>query len=102
MKIELVVEMDDGRTLTVHADQRDWARWEVQPFADEDRRTTKMRFLAWSTMTRQGLTAKAWDLFNETDCVEVEAIVADAEEDQEGEQGLNPGRRTTNGGAAST
>jgi hypothetical protein len=95
---ELVAEMDDGSTHHVIADQRDYARWEVQPDADDARYHLKARFLAWSAMTRQGLTTTPFSRFNLNDCVEVH--VPDDDESAEGEQGLDPGRKEA--GAAST
>jgi hypothetical protein len=90
LQIELVAEMADGTEHKVVADQRDFARWEVQPDADEARFHLKTRFLAWSAMTRQGLTKTPFSRFNLEECIEVHA---DDEPDGEGEQGgLDPGR----------
>lgn len=92
MVFELTVEMDDEHTWTVVADQRDCAKFEVQPFGFpmmkiEDRASIMaMRFLAWSASTRQQLTSLAWPDFDAR-CVEVMpvdeeegAIPADAED----------------------
>lgn len=92
-KIELVAEMDDGKTHTVVIDQRDFAKWEVQ---EEGGDVTRMRFLAWSAMTRQQLTTSTFKAFNETECVSVD-VPEDAAE-QEDEQGLDPGRRARTAG----
>jgi hypothetical protein len=86
--------MDDGATHSVVVDQRDFAKWEAQPFRDEESPHTKLRFLTWSSMTRQRLTSAAWPEFNER--LLVETGVPD-DEDEEGEQGLDPGHRPTSG-----
>lgn len=100
VNVELVAEMEDGTTHKVVADQRDFARWEVQPDADDSQFHTKSRFLAWSAMTRQGLTTTPFTRFNLQDCVEVHG--ADDNEKAEGEQGLDPGRAEVSGGSMST
>lgn len=83
----------DDRPQQVTIDQRDIARWEVQPFRDESRITTRMRFCAWSAMTRTGQYTASFDLFN-GECISVENI-PDPGEDQEDEQSLDPGSRPT-------
>lgn len=75
MIFELDVEMEDGNFYQVTADQRDIAKWEVQPFGGpftefESRALTGMRFLAWSAMTRQQLTSLTWAEFD-AECLEV-------------------------------
>lgn len=83
--IELDVEMEDGSTFSVVADQRDVARWEVQPFGcpagemDDSPSVTFLRFLAWSAAFRQQVTALKWDAFD-AQCVE-----AMPPDDEEGE-----------------
>ena len=102
---ELYVEMEDGTTFSVVADQRDIARWEVQPFGGpfsgfEDKGMTGMRFLAWSAAFRQQLTTLKWEEFNDK-CVE--AIPPGEEE--EGEvpaDAEDPGRPAPSGGRSST
>jgi len=94
--LELEVEMSDGAKHRVVADQRDFARWEVQPDADDRNIHTRARFLAWSAMTRQGLTTTPFSRFNLEDCVEVNA------DDGEDEQGLDPGRKDPGAGSTST
>jgi hypothetical protein len=91
ISLELVAEMADGKEHKVVADQRDYARWEVQPDHDESRYHLKARFLAWSAMTRQGLTSTPFSRFNADECIEVHAD--DDEQNSEGEQGcLDPGQ----------
>jgi len=87
--------MDDGTTHQVVADQRDFAKWEAQPFRDEDSPHTKLRFITWSAMTRQRLTSAGWPEFNERLLVETD--VPEDQADEEGEQGLDPGHRPTSG-----
>lgn len=81
LQIELSAEMDDGRTLEVVADQRDVARWEVQPFGCpmsewSSRINLAYRWLAWSALTRHQLLAGpdgkqlTWDQFDSL-CIEV-------------------------------
>ncbi|MGW3619486.1 hypothetical protein [Micromonospora arida] len=91
---ELSVEMDDGHTHKVIADQRDIAKWEVQPFGGpftefDAKAMTGMRFLAWSAMTRQQLTTLKWDAFNDA-CVE--AMPLDDEESELPADALDPGQ----------
>jgi hypothetical protein len=89
-QIPMQVELDGGRVLQVVADQRDIARWEAHD--GPDGRYTRVRFLAWSAMTRQGLTTASWQQFNETDCVEVvDPPGADTEAPDDDER-LDPGR----------
>lgn len=77
LRFELTVELEDGSTYDVVADQRDMARWEVQdfggPVADWKAKTfTFQRFIAWSSATRQQLTKLTWPEFD-AQCVCVEA-----------------------------
>jgi hypothetical protein len=81
---ELDVEMEDGHTFSVVADQRDVAKFEVQPFGfpwgdkvEEKMGMGTFRFLAWSAGTRQGLTSLPWADFD-AQCVE--ALPPDDEE----------------------
>ncbi|MBM0274134.1 hypothetical protein [Micromonospora tarensis] len=89
---ELRVEMEDGTTHDVVADQRDVARFEVQEFGCSSvdmmsRISTAYRFMAWSVLTRRGETKLTWPKFDAT-CVEVidmpddeeSAVPADAED----------------------
>jgi hypothetical protein len=100
-RTELAVELAGvGETLVV-ADQRDYARWEVQPFRDDEAIFLRLRFLAWSAMFRQGAYTKPFDQFNEADCLFVGA--PDDEDDDEGpedQQRLDPGRKAATGGPA--
>jgi hypothetical protein len=73
---EFAVEMDDGETFQVVADQRDVARFEVQPFGfpfgtevEKNLGMGTMRFLAWSAAYRQQLTKLEWSAFD-AQCVE--------------------------------
>ena len=82
MLLELHVEMEDGATHDVVADQRDIARWEIQdfgcPFSEFDTRSMlAMRWLAWSALTRRGATTLPWPEFDAV-CIEV----ADPEDEE--------------------
>jgi hypothetical protein len=74
---EFAVEMDDGETFQVVADQRDVARFEVQPFGfpfgmeiEQNMGMNTFRYLAWSAAFRQQLTRLDWPAFSDR-CVEV-------------------------------
>lgn len=88
LRFELHIEMDNGITDDVVADQRDIAKFEVQAFGWpvqelETRPTmTFFRYLGWSASVRQGLTDKAWDEWNEH-CVEVFPPDADETTDED-------------------
>jgi hypothetical protein len=82
LRFELQCELDDGSTWVVVTDQRDMARWEVQPFGGpstriEEKAMVAMRFLAWSASTRQRLTTLPWEEF---DAELVEAFPLDEKE----------------------
>ncbi|MEV0156876.1 hypothetical protein AB0H57_24535 [Micromonospora sp. NPDC050686] len=69
IQVELRVEMEDGTTYDVVADQRDVARWEIQdfgcPFSDIDSRPMlALRWLAWSVLTRRGEITMTWPEFD--------------------------------------
>jgi hypothetical protein len=91
-RIELIAYMDDGTELLARADQRDMARWEVQPFSREDRPVLRLRYLAWSALKRQGLYGTTFDTFNERDCMNV-----DAPDEPEGNESLDPGKPVATG-----
>lgn len=85
MLFEMNVEMDGGETYTVVADQRDVARWEIQPFGWpisrlEDQMSMQFfRFLAWAASVRQQRTTDGWEAWS-AKCVEVMPV-----EDEESE-----------------
>ena len=102
MMFELSVLMDDGAEHQVVADQRDIARWEVQPFGwpiiklEEQASMMFFRFIGFSAMIRQRLTTATWDEFNEH-CVEVMPV---DDEDGEGtvpDDAGDPGRPALSG-----
>ena len=84
MVFELHVDMEDGGSWDVVADQRDIAKWEVQPFGWPIGRLigpdgegdpsavslTFLRWLAWSASSRQQYTKLGWPEFNDV-CVDV-------------------------------
>lgn len=87
--VKLVAYMADSAILPVTADQRDFAKWEVQPYADAV--VTRLRFLAWSAAYRTKAYKGSWTEFNEIDCIEV-----NAPGDAVGESdGLDPGNPET-------
>lgn len=57
--VELHVEMEDGTTYDVVADQREVSKWEVQDFGTPfpeigERMHLGLRWLAWSALSRRG------------------------------------------------
>lgn len=92
----------------VQADQRDFAAWEASPLNDGARELhihTIPRHWAWTAMRRAGKVDRSvtWAKFNEELCVQaqfkpIEEDGADAEDDAEDEQGLDPGRMAVPGG----
>jgi hypothetical protein len=90
--LHMTVRMEDGTEHDVHADQRDIAKWEVQPFAAEGRMNVQMRYLAWSALSRAGDYRQPWERFNNVDCVEA-VDGGGAEDDGEDEQGPRPPER---------
>ncbi len=96
MSIQLKVTMANGNTHTVTVDGRDFARLEANGMGQELPHN-RGRFLAWSAMLRDNLTKANFEEFAYGECVEV----ADADEDGEGEQGLDPGQTTPNATSAS-
>lgn len=69
IQFEIRVEMEDGNTWNVKGDQRDLAKYEVQPFYNPELRMTMTRFIAWSASVRNGLTKLKWPEFD-AQCVE--------------------------------
>lgn len=88
MKIALVAEMEDGTLYEATADQRDYMRFEAQPFAGpiDTHGASWLRFIAFSALDRVGaLKGKnnktmGWEAFNAI-CVEVRS--AEDSEDAE-------------------
>lgn len=86
MMIELDVLVEGHEPYLVVADQRDFARWEVQPFggpiADfaDSPSLTCLRFLAWSASFRQQRTMSPWEEFD-AQLVEAMPVDDDAEDD---------------------
>lgn len=95
LRVPVTVEMDDGRKVTVVADQRDFAAAEG---ADLDRRSqvhTWVRYIAFNAMVRTKQYAGAWQEFNTRDCVEATDVM---EESDDTEDGLDPGRKVPGDG----
>lgn len=75
------VELADGKTFEVKADQRDVAKFEIHPdgcsfYAYQTRPLTFLRFLAWNAGRRAGQHALTWEEFGE-ECVSVEDLDGD-------------------------
>ena len=89
----LHVELEDGDTFDVVADQRDCVRWERHPdggaMTDDSKYMQMMRFLAWSVMQRTGLTDLKWPQFDKQ---LVEAAPVDGEEAGVPADAEDPGR----------
>lgn len=85
MLFELQVELEDGTTYVVVADQRDVARWEVQSFGwpisqiEEKASMAFFRFLGWSASVRTQRTTEGYDAWS------VKAIEVMPLEDEESE-----------------
>lgn len=95
MLFELDVEMEDGTAYVVVADQRDVARWEIQPFGwpaaqiEEKASMTFFRFLGWSASVRQQITQEAWDAWN---AKAVEVLPVEDEESELPADAADPGQ----------
>ncbi|SCF06583.1 hypothetical protein [Micromonospora mirobrigensis] len=92
--VELHAEMEDGTEHDVVADQRDVAKWEIQDFGCpfdniHTRPLLAYRWLAWSAMSRRGLTSLKWDEFD-AQCIEVRDQDHDEEDGASGD-GTLPG-----------
>lgn len=98
VKVPVTVEMDDGRTLNVVLDQRDYAAVEAQDIDPQQQRNTWMRFLAFNALARSKQYGGSWAEFNTADCVE--ALSSDDVEEPTGDdEGLDPGRKAPSAGA---
>lgn len=112
-QLELHVEMEDGSTFDVVADQRDIARWEVQdfgcPFADAVERQLLMafRYFAWSAASRRGLLPEVdgkpmtWEQFDVL-CVEASDPIDDDEDAVIEVTDPDPGQPAPSEGTSST
>jgi len=79
MRFDLQVEMEDGETYAVTADQRDVARWEMSDlYSVPLRRLSMVRYLAWAASVRQKLTKLTWEKFQDR-AVEVTDVKPEAE-----------------------
>lgn len=79
------VTMEDGSTYEVVSDQRDVAKWEVQPFGTPwseaaTRLFTYSRFRAWSAARRAKKYVGTWEEFGE-ECVAVDGVEEEAAPD---------------------
>lgn len=74
----LSAAMEGGSSFEVTADQRDIAKWEIEPFgcpvtAADSRSYTFTRYLAFSAGRRKGTHALTWAEFGEQ-CINVEVL----------------------------
>jgi hypothetical protein len=76
--LPLTVELEDGTAWEVTADQRDGAKWEMQPFCADDRPTVRLRFLAFAASARMGRTSLSWPKFDAV-CIAVSVTDREAE-----------------------
>ena len=94
MLFQLTVEIEGADPYVIVADQRDVARWEVQPFGwpvsqiAERAGMLFFRYLAWSASTRQGRTKEAFDPWSDL-CIEV--LPVDDEESELPDDAADPG-----------
>lgn len=88
--LRLFVELEDGKTWEVDADQRDYAAWEMQTFYDPARNTVLRRFLAFSASSRLKLTDLSWAKFN------AQAVMVDVESVDEPADPTQPGTSAGN------
>lgn len=93
-QVPISVLMDDGRALSVVADQRDYARAEAQELP-ERARLTWVRFIAWSALTRTKQYGGSWEDFNTTDCVDASDV---PEESDDADVEPGPGRTDQSAG----
>lgn len=80
--IGLAVELEDGTTWEVSADQRDLAKWELQPFYDPARLTVRQRYMGYAASVRAGRTDLSWPKFDAA-CVEVRGADDDSDDEPE-------------------
>lgn len=94
MKIALkaTAEMDDGRTLSVVLDQREYASAEAAEatIAGMSGSHTRARYMVFHALKRTDQYKGTWAQFNGRDCIEVETFPEDADGDDDG---LDPGRK---------
>jgi hypothetical protein len=97
IKVPMNVEMDDGRTLNVVIDQRDYAAVEAQEGIDRHQhRNMYARYLAYNALARTKQYIGPWEQFNGVDCVE--ALAVEQEEPDDAER-LDPGQPAASAGA---
>ena len=83
MQFDLDVELEDGSTYTVTADQRDIAKFEMSKdgyafnLAEERGMMPIFRFIAWNALRRTGQTTLGWAAFDD---VLIEAMPTDEED----------------------
>lgn len=80
IQTELAVEMENGGTYEVTADQRDYSAWEMQDFYADHRANLRVRFLAYNALKRTKQIKSSWLTFN-SEALEVTVKQSDAGED---------------------
>lgn len=94
LRVPVVVEMEDGRSVKLSCDQRDFAAVEGADITRVQRHTW-VRYMAFSAMCRTKQYSGSWEQFNAVDCVEASDVVEEADSDDEG---LDPGRKVPGDG----
>jgi len=89
IKVPMTMEMDDGRTLKVVIDQRDYAAVEAAEINSATSPNLWSRFLAYNAAHRTKQYGGTWEQFNSNDCVEA---VSHSSEESDDAEGLDPGR----------
>lgn len=81
IRFNFSVEMEDGTTYEVEADQRDIVAWEVHAdgLNSLGYAHTVQRYIAWNALKRKKVIKISWDTFNEN-CVEVVDRTGDDED----------------------
>lgn len=101
-RYEFTVVMEDGDTWQVVADQRDMAKWEVQPFgcstqlAPTQSLVLWVRYLAWSGSVRHRHTVMTWEQWQDR-CLDVTEV----EEPGGADDASDPGQPDTSGSPSS-
>ena len=95
LRVPVTVEMDDGRTVKVVCDQRDFAAVEGADIG-RGQQHTWVRYIAFNAMTRGKQYSGSWEQFNAVDCIEASDVV---EESDDADDGLDPGRKVPGDGS---
>ncbi len=88
-EIECRLDGQDAHVTAV-VDQRDHAAFEGSDLFENSGMVTKIRWLAWHALKRNGQTTAGWPEFNSKLCVQATVISGQDEPDAEDEEGLDP------------